>query len=452
MKAKWIISWFSVLLLAACETLETVGLDVEMPGGLEQAVGHEGKTLSLEIKSGGAWRVASDVVWCTPVPSEGVGDATVALQVGANIDEHGRTATVTCSASAASPETVVIRQEASPDDAEEYHYRLPIIFHVLYADESDSRQYVDKEGWLAYLVELCNRRFADAYEAARIEGKAGADLNVEFVMAETDPEGRVLDEPGVERRYWREATMDCDAFTSERDAERASLVWDLNRYVNVFLYTFSDANVLGITHLPYASSANPLAGLTEGDYFYATNKVDYPRGVSINNRAIYDLSEEGTFLASDIVTTLCHELGHYLGLFHAFSSGDASDTEAQETDYCDDTPDYDRAVYLAWLRELTAQKQTAGEELTMNEAVRRVATDGKEFNAHNIMDYYWTLADEFTPDQRKRVRHVLENSPLIPGPKYEQPVTRSGGDLREPPVRTLKLERISSGGSEIVRK
>ena len=33
------------------------------------------------------------------------------------------------------------------------------------------------------------------------------------------------------------------------------------------------------------------------------------------------------------------------------------------------------------------------------------------------MDYDYSLMDQFTTDQYLRVRHVLENSPLIPGPK-----------------------------------
>ena len=75
----------------------------------------------------------------------------------------------------------------------------------------------------------------------------------------------------------------------------------------------------------------------------------------------------------------------------------------------------------------------------MNEAIRRVSTTGVSFEARNIMDYFWTLADEFTADQRARMRHVLENSPIIPGPKYEQTRTRSVGSEVEPPIRTMKL-------------
>lgn len=39
------------------------------------------------------------------------------------------------------------------------------------------------------------------------------------------------------------------------------------------------------------------------------------------------------------------------------------------------------------------------------------------FTSYNLMDYEISYADRFTPNQRERMRHVLEYSPLIPGPK-----------------------------------
>lgn len=45
--------------------------------------------------------------------------------------------------------------------------------------------------------------------------------------------------------------------------------------------------------------------------------IPYPHCVSINNDYIYD--HDAYYSSSDIVATLTHELGHYLGLRHAFS-------------------------------------------------------------------------------------------------------------------------------------
>lgn len=431
MKLQVISLSFFLLCLFGCETSTTESNDLEIDTTVSSNISSDGAELELDITSSGDWMLRSDVLWCTPVPSEGSGNQTVKLLVGANINSSERSASVTLSANGRM-QTIRLTQDAAAPDAGEYHYELPVIFHVLYDDETDENQYVRK-GWLASVLELCNQRYHNTFSSG-FPGRQGTDINIDFVMAETDPDGNLLDEPGVDRRYWRNATIDCEAFTSESNPEAADLVWDMNRYINIYVYTFTDPQILGITHLPYTGTSRPLEGLIESDYFYTHSEVDYPRGVSINNAAIYDLSSEDTFRSSDISVTLSHELGHYLGLFHAFSSSDSDDSDASDTDYCDDTPDYDRSVYLEWLNLHSAN-------LSINEAIRRISTSGTAFEARNIMDYYWTLADEFTSDQRARMRHVLENSPLIPGPKYEQTITRSADSEVEPPIRTIKLER-----------
>ena len=60
--------------------------------------------------------------------------------------------------------------------------------------------------------------------------------------------------------------------------------------------------------------------------------------------------------------------------------------------------------------------------------------------SHNTMDYAISHSDQFTPEQRARIRHVLLYSPLIPGPKAVQEAdTRSAPDgLMKLPIRTAK--------------
>ena len=108
---------------------------------------------------------------------------------------------------------------------------------------------------------------------------------------------------------------------------------------------------------------------------------------------------------SDFVLTLEHELGHYLGLFHTFSE----DNTCVDDDYCDDTPTYDRKLYDTWY--------AAAGRVTLAEGAQRMNCSGDKFVSNNVMDYDISYLNYFSPRQRVRVRHVLENSPLIPGPK-----------------------------------
>ncbi|MEG2527512.1 MAG: zinc-dependent metalloproteinase lipoprotein, partial [Mucinivorans sp.] len=107
-----------------------------------------------------------------------------------------------------------------------------------------------------------------------------------------------------------------------------------------------------------------------------------------------------------------------------------------DTDYCKDTPNYDRAGYEDWLDNYMST--TPPENLKFPEMNMRTAIDGKKFVSRNIMDYYWTWSNEFTPDQRTRVRHVLNYSPLMPGPKLSRSLSRADGPLTEPPIRAIQ--------------
>ena len=126
--------------------------------------------------------------------------------------------------------------------------------------------------------------------------------------------------------------------------------------------------------------------------------------------------------------TLAHELGHYLGLHHAFDENEDASLSSRcvNSDYCEDTPSYDRAAYMMNLQAMIYEAQQQGKQLAMSEVVKREdCRTGETFSSYNLMDYEISYSDRFTPDQRRRIRHVLTYSPLIPGPKKGQAATRS---------------------------
>lgn len=333
--------------------------------------------------------------------------------------------------------------EPAPDPqstapTEDYQYKIPVVFHVLYNDRSNANQYVDK-GWLPKLLATCNQLYANKFDNGDT-GKKGVNINVEFALATTDPQGNQLSEPGVNRVQWATPTMDCQTFMNEKNQSNAALLWDLNRYVNVFVYTFTNERILGISHVPYASSTHPLDGLGNGNYYFKNPKTAYPHCVSINNEYIYDVPNYGYYSTSDITATLAHELGHYLGLFHAFGAsedgkGNPIDWRT-DTDYCEDTPNYDRSAYEKWLNNYTAT--TPADKRKFSEMTKRTSSTGEKFDARNLMDYSFCWSDEFTAEQRNRIRHVLAYSPLIPGLRYDAPGTRALMEAEIPPIRSIE--------------
>lgn len=390
-------------------------------------IGASQTTIQLQITGDQAWKISSDAIWCTPEKSQGTGCEVVDITLMANTTFEERTAILTVTYDS-STLTVQVLQNA------EDHYKLPIIFHVLYNDINDPMQYVEKD-WIPQLIDGCNQLYANKVQNDYSE-KKGVDMNFEFTPAITDPDGNRLQEPGVNRIQWPTSQIDCDIFMN--DSKNASLLWDLNRYINVFLYTFTNPNVGGISHLPYATSLHPLDGLFDGDIYITDTILSYPHCISINNANIYHIPVN-SFDTDNIITTLSHELGHYLGLYHAFGVNNEekkTDWKA-DTDYCDDTPNYDRASYEQWLDKYL-ENLAPEEPIRFSIVTQRTSSTGEKFSAHNTMDYYFCWMDEFTPDQKKRVRHVLNYSPMIPGPKYDQRKTRSATGLELPPVRTIK--------------
>ena len=72
--------------------------------------------------------------------------------------------------------------------------------------------------------------------------------------------------------------------------------------------------------------------------------------------------------------------------------------------------------------------------------VKRDNCSGESFISTNIMDYFIGYKNQFTANQRIRIRHVLNYSPLIPGPKLNSsrtsyPMTEEPFDL---PFRVVK--------------
>lgn len=373
-------------------------------------IGSEATSISVTIECSDTWSLINDYQWCTPDKMSGENGETLTISVEANPGSVARTAKITVK-NADSRQIIQITQQPATT---EYKYELPVIFHVLYNDMSNKNQYIEP-GRLPDILASCNQKYSTS----------GVNMNLEFTLASHDPEGNLLPEPGVNRIHWNTPIMDCEQFMNTMDPTTADIIWDPNQYINVIIFTYTNDDILGITHLPYATNAAPLAGLSNGDYYLNNPQPKYPHCVSINNTYIYEESTPWQYSNEDIISTLAHELGHYIGLLHAFS-----DNGCDGTDYCNDTPNYDRQKYDEWLLGLSGQH-------SLEYLATKTSCTGETFIAHNIMDYMYCYNDRFTDDQRARVRHVLEFSPMIPGPKSLQKT--SGSKYAEmPPIRAIQ--------------
>lgn len=330
-----------------------------------------------------------------------------------------------------------------------YEYQLPIIFHVLYQDKDNPRQYIPA----VRLKNLLN--YVNEIYQGGIYGKS-ANTQIRFVLAEKNEQGRRLSVPGVEYVYYPgEYPINEEAFMSSKD--NVKYIWDPNKYINVMLYPFkqkSGYEVLGISHMPFTIKGDKqLDGLeTIEESYIGKSRLGFPLCSSINSlyagqspSGDYYQSDRytslnhqtKTIIASDVVVTLAHELGHYLGLFHVFAENNQSNAGnnlishtdiCADTDYCKDTPSYNRNEYNKYLKNYLAT--TSPGKLSIHDLLRRHTCAGSMFSSTNIMDYSYTLGYQISEEQKARLRHVLYYSPLIPGPKLNgvNKKTRSTND------------------------
>jgi len=205
---------------------------------------------------------------------------------------------------------------------------------------------------------------------------AGADVEIEFVLAKQDPNGNPTN--GIDRVNFCQTTWSLEDIES---TVKPSTFWNPSQYLNMWSVTFSNSNDLGYAQYPDASG---LPGLdTNGGNANTDGVVS---GYNVFGSITYN---DGTFLLDATFNkgrTMTHEVGHWLGLRHIW--GD----ETCGNDFCADTPVHHKENFGCPTTILDCN--SVGFEMVQN-----------------YMDYTDDACmNIFTQNQKDRVRVIIDNA------------------------------------------
>jgi hypothetical protein len=276
-------------------------------------------------------------------------------------------------------------------------YKIPTIIHVVHHGEPVGIGSNITQEQIMSQFDVLNedfRRLGGGFN----DHPSGADINIEFVPVLVDPQGKILEEPGVDRIFGYSAYYDYDRTEYEL---KPNTQWDPDRYFNIWVVKFggSFSGYLGYAQFPSLSGLEGLpddnSGSTDGvvigyQYFGRTGNVVAP---------------------FDKGRTTTHEVGHWLGLRHIWGDGDCS-----VDDYCADTPNADGPNRSCDFRDSCPEE---GADMV-----------------ENYMDYSTDACmNIFTNDQKFRIRTVMEVSPRrnILVSCQQAPVADVGNNLSDKP-------------------
>ena len=276
-------------------------------------------------------------------------------------------------------------------------YQVPVVFHVVWNTEAQNVPDDVIFDQLAILNEDYRRLNPNASETREIFLPVASDTQIEFYLADTDPDGNPTS--GINRVQTARESFEFDLFAQDITLDEVKFsatggadAWDTDHYINVWVCnigaSFPGAQIFGFAYPPDGAPnweglfPEPIADEVEGVVVHYTT-------VGSNNPAAGD----DNFPGNEGGRTLTHEMGHYLGLRHTW--GDAFFGGCSADDGIEDTPNINANNNFACNFNANTCNDGDGDLPDMGE---------------NYMDYNQDeCLNLFTIGQRAAMRFVLEN-------------------------------------------
>lgn len=264
------------------------------------------------------------------------------------------------------------------------NYIIPIVFHILNKGEAVGTIPNLSSAAIKQQILQLNKDYANQSNSPYA---IAANTGIQFVLAQTNPQGVLLAEPGIDRinitsEGWNDYTANGYTSTYIDETVKPNTIWNPNNYYNIWVVpsiTSGASDLLGYSTFPTSST---LTGLFAGE-------TDNTAGVVVQTGSIGSaFAPYACGVSYGLGKTLSHETGHFLGLRHIW--GDAK----CGNDFCTDTP-----IHL-----------TSNSGVPSHPKSNSCGTPDEMFE--NYMDYSDDIVlNTFTNDQVTRMQTVMVNSP-----------------------------------------
>lgn len=311
--------------------------------------------------------------------------------------------------------------------------RIPVVFHFLqpspytYPNGQTNAQVIETA--IAQIISGDKLKQVNAMFRNQFIPNAGeldpnsSDSYIEFYLAEKDPKGNILKQPGINRMNMTRPYVSLNETYVYNESQRLYEValekelaaWKTNSYFNIVVENFGNWGYAGIAKMPMLDNNRKHLIPKEYDKLLVLNTNieklawgntnnrffnDHVRINGANNVLVESVGANGALFPS---STLSHEIGHALGLQHTFGLNENC-ADHYHSDGLQDTP-----------RQVSANYHTS--------------CDGILFLQRNLMNYMNTAnRGSFTYDQVTLMRTRIEAGFNLPTPRNKGNGFRENGE------------------------
>ena len=214
-------------------------------------------------------------------------------------------------------------QFASQNDVQRVVYTIPVVFHVVYQNQTENISDAQLQSQIDVLNEDFRKLNANFNSTPSVFQGVASDMEFEFCMATVDPNGSATN--GITRTQTTVTSFNTND-NVKFNSSGGKNAWPADEYLNIWVAD------LGNSLLGYAQFPGDAAS-TDGVVLHYTT-VGRPPANPFNNA--YNLGRTAT-----------HEIGHWMNLYHIWgneNSGCGNQAGSAGTDEVSDTPVQDDAT------------------------------------------------------------------------------------------------------------